>query len=106
MRRVSIPDLALAETALFAEGSTACPELTARAAFQEALHGRASILDLRTGSERAREGELPAYLSTGGVEGHRRLIALAGRDGLDLGLPQIVGGFAGWRAAGMPVAAS
>ena len=93
----------LAETLLFA-GGKACGELTARAAFQEALHGRASILDLRSGSERAVEGELPAYLSSGGAEGHRRLIALVGHDGLSLGLPAISGGFAAWRQAGMPVA--
>jgi rhodanese-related sulfurtransferase len=104
--RVPTSDSAFAETTLFALGAAECSPLTARAAFQEALHGRASILDLRTGSERAAEGELPAYLSSGGVEGHRRLIALTGRDDLDLGLPRIVGGFAGWRAAGMPVAAA
>lgn len=74
-----------------------------RAAFQAALHGRASILDLRSGVERARDGDLPAYLSVGGDHGHHEVIALAGHDGLALGLPTIVGGFAGWRAAGMPV---
>lgn len=96
-------DPRLAETALYASGSTMCGELTPRAAFQEAIHGRASILDLRSGSERAAEGDLPAYLSSGGAAGHQRLIALTGGDGLNLGLPAIVGGFAAWRAAGMPV---
>lgn len=96
-------DIRLAETTLFAGGSSTCSALTARAAFQEALHGRASILDLRTGSERAREGELPAYLSSGAEDGHRRLIALVGADGLTLDLPTIDGGFAAWRDAGMPV---
>lgn len=96
-------DPALAETTLYAGGSAMCGELTARAAFQEALHGRASILDLRSGSERAREGDLPAYLSSGAGDGHRRLIALVGADGLSLGLPAIAGGIAAWRAAGMPL---
>lgn len=100
---MSTTDTALDETTLFSTGSAMCAELTARAAFQEALHGRASILDLRTGSERAREGELPAYLSSGAADGHRRLIALVGADGLTLGLPAIVGGIAAWRAAGMPL---
>lgn len=90
------------ETALFS-GGVGSGRLTARVAFQAALHGRASILDLRRGRERAAQGELPAYLSSGGVEGHRRLIALVGDDGLNLGLPEISGGFAAWRQAGMPV---
>jgi len=105
MMRVSIQPSVLAETAIFSGGGD-CASLTARVAFQEALHGRASILDLRSGSERAVEGELPAYLSTGGAEGHRRLIALVGSDGFTMGLPAISGGFAAWRHAGMPVAAS
>lgn len=96
-----------AETALFS-GSRASDQLSAlrltpRAAFQAALHGRASILDLRTGDERRREGELPAYLSDGAGEGHQEVIALVGGDGLTLGLPTIDGGFAGWASAGMPV---
>jgi hypothetical protein len=91
------------ETALFASASPAPSAITPRAAFQAALHGRASILDLRSGSERALQGELPAYLSSGGAEGHRRVIALTGDDRLALGLPAIVGGFAGWVAAGLPV---
>jgi rhodanese-related sulfurtransferase len=104
---MSVTNPQLAETAVFAAGSGRCDIQTQapspRAAFQAALHGRASILDLRTGAERAREGELPAYLSAGGDDGHREVIALAGDDGLTLGLPAIVGGFTGWLTAGMPV---
>lgn len=93
----------MAEDQLFSNRPDDCPTLSPRAAFQAAAHGRASILDLRSGSERTREGELPAYLSAGDAQGHRRLIALVGADGLTLGLPAITGGFAAWRAAGMPV---
>ena len=99
-------DPLLAETRIFAAAtpdSGSSRQLSPRAAFQAAIYGRASILDLRTGTERRREGELPAYLSVGSGEGHRAVIALAGQDGLTLGLPAIVGGFAGWRSAGMPV---
>ena len=71
-------DIRLAETTLFAGGSSTCSALTARAAFQE---------DLSSGAE----------------GGHRRLIALVGADGLTLDLPAIDGGFAAWRDAGMPV---
>lgn len=94
----------LVETTLFvASPGDTCHELTPRAAFQSALHGRASILDLRTGAERARDGDLPAYLSLGGRDGHREVIAMVGDDGLTLGLPVISGGFAGWLSSGMPV---
>ncbi len=89
------------EADLFAHGGGTV-ELSPRAAFQAALHGRVSILDLRTRDERSREGDLPAYLSRGTSTGHREVVALVGGDGLTLGLPVIDGGFAAWRAAGMP----
>lgn len=85
-------------------GQSPAPALSPRAAFQAALHGRAAILDLRTGSERATEGNLPAYLSGGGGGSEGEVVALVGRDGFTLGLPAIDGGFAAWRACGMPVA--
>lgn len=78
--------------------------LSPRAAFQAALHGRLSILDLRTSRERAREGEVPGYLSQPRTDHHCPVVALAGADGATLGLPAIDGGFRAWRAAGMPVA--
>lgn len=100
--------------------------VTTRSAFQDALYGRALILDLREDADRDRCGAVPADLALvvrPGVD----VAALAGQRALYLlveesdepvvepaqfaafhpGRPRIElvdGGFAAWRAAGLPVA--
>lgn len=101
------------------------PRLSARAAFQELLSLDAVLVDLRTAAQRAAQGEvapgLPVVLGLAELLGGRapsydRLIVLCadGRSSVAaaealrrLGVPgatDVVGGFAAWRAAGMPVA--
>lgn len=101
--------------------------VSVRSAFQDALYGRALILDLRDDADRDAAGAVPedlALVVRAGVDlatltGHRALYLLGGEhDGsvvepaqfaaFHRGRPRIQiidGGFAAWRAAGLPMAA-
>ena len=96
-------DIRLAETTLFAGGSSTCSALTARAAFRRPFTGEHPSSTCAAGASGPARASSPAYLSSGAEGGHRRLIALVGADGLTLDPPAIDGGFAAWRDAGMPV---
>lgn len=97
--------------------------VSARAAYQAALYDRAVLVDLRSARRRAHDGELPAGLSVAVVDRLElgvwlresltaRVLLLdddgdrAGRLAASAGprLAAVAGGFAGWRAAGLPVA--
>ena len=98
-------------------------DVSARAAYQDALYGRAVLLDLRPEQTRARDGrlggldvvELRPGLDLSALSA-APIVHLVG-DGLepaefagfDPGHPRVhrvVGGFAAWRAAGLPVLTS
>ncbi|WP_226343867.1 rhodanese-like domain-containing protein [Agilicoccus flavus] len=113
---------------LFSTTAPAVPEAGAvspRAAYQDALAGRAVLLDVRSDAERATEGALhpalPVRVATTGAEladlaGAARVHLVGSADGgpepatfagFDPGHPRVTvvrGGFAAWRAAGLPVA--
>jgi rhodanese-related sulfurtransferase len=130
------------ETTLFSTGPAlpAAPRVdrvSARAAFQEVLYGRAVLVDIRPAVERAAEGEVAASLAPVVVE--RDVLEGSFDPRLGVWLPQfrsearvillcqegrasslavealarsgarraadVVGGFAAWRAAGLPVSA-
>lgn len=110
-------------TALLAP--TADPRaVSARRAYQDALYDRALLLDVRSAHERHRDGRLPADLPVievrPGVDlgalallervyvvgGEAPSIEPADLAGLDRDRPEVLavdGGFAAWRAAGLPV---
>jgi rhodanese-related sulfurtransferase len=92
-----------------------------RAAYQAALYGRAVLVDLRSRRARDRDGDLPDRLAVAVVDrlelglwlreslASRVLLldddgARAGRlaAGGDPRVAAVEGGFAGWRAAGLP----
>lgn len=109
--------------------------VSARAAYQEVLYGRALLVDIRPAAQRAREGEVAAHLSPLVVERnvlewrfdprHEARLPQAGfetrvivlcQEGytsslaadalVRLGIRRatdVVGGFAAWRSAGLPV---
>lgn len=87
--------------------------VSARLAYQQALYGRAVVLDLRDDATRAREGVIGADLP---VVRHLADAVATGLDLLVIGAasaPLVVadtrrsavvdGGMAAWRAAGLPV---
>ena len=97
--------------------------ISPRAAYQAALYGRATLVDLRTPRQRDRDGELSAEVATAVVDRLElgvwlreslasRIVLLdddgarAGRlsAGSDPRLTSVEGGFAGWVAAGLPTA--
>lgn len=120
-----------------ADARTRLSRVSARAAFQEVLYGRAVIVDIRPAAQRAAEGEVAAHLAPLVIERnvlewrldprHEARLPVAGFDArvivlcqegftsslaadalVRLGIQRatdIVGGFAAWRAAGLPVAA-
>jgi rhodanese-related sulfurtransferase len=113
-------------TRLFSHGGAElCSErISPRAAYQEALYGRSLLLDIRTGGTRAREGAICGSLSPVTIDGTfpahhlagERIVLLAGdvvtatavrelltRAGA-ASVAVIVGGYAGWAAAGLPIA--
>jgi rhodanese-related sulfurtransferase len=88
-------------------------EITPRDAWQAAQRGELRILDLRTQAERRRYGWPPGAVkvslarhavtpegpSTAYLCQHARRSKLTGRRGA----PEVAGGFAAWRRAGLPV---
>ena len=119
-----------------ADSRSRLSRLSARAAYQEALHGRAVLVDIRPQAQRAQEGEVHPGLAPLVIERNvlewrldprseariglaapdRRVVVLC-QEGytsslaadalLRLGLHRatdMAGGFAAWRAAGLPVA--
>lgn len=127
------------ETTLFSSGPTTTvrtrSRLSARAAYQEVLYGRALLVDIRPPAQRAAEGEVAASLAPLVVERnvlewrfdprHEARLPQAGFDArvvvlcqegctsslaadalVRLGVARatdVVGGFAAWRSAGLPV---
>ena len=113
--------------ATVADAASPTGQLSARAAYQQSLYQRASIVDIRTGDERARTGHLrevpqiveidPAelivwlvqhdsdppviLLSQDGAEAAAVSTALAEVDLADVA--HIYGGFLAWQQAGLPV---
>jgi rhodanese-related sulfurtransferase len=109
--------------------------VSARAAYQEVLYGRALLVDIRPAAQRARSGEVAAHLSPLVVERnvlewrfdprHEASLPQAGfetrvivlcQEGFTSSLAadalvrlgirratDVVGGFAAWRSAGLPV---
>lgn len=97
--------------------------VSARAAFQDALSGRALLLDLRDEANRQAQGRLPAHLALvvrpgvdlAALSTHPVLHLLVDPDSIvepaqfaayDRNRPVLLvvdGGFAAWRAAGLPV---
>jgi hypothetical protein len=94
--------------------------LSPRAAYQEALYGRAVVVDLRSARRRARDGDLPAEITSAVVDrlelGRWLRESLASRvllldddgaragglaGGSDPRVTSVDGGFAGWVAAGL-----
>ena len=119
-----------------ADARSRLSRVSARAAYQEALYGRAVIVDIRPAAQRAAEGEIAGHLAPLVVERNvlewrfdprsDARLAIAGRYDLrvvvvcqegytsslaaaslqQLGLHRatdLAGGFAAWRAAGLPV---
>lgn len=106
--------------------STATRNLSARAAYQHALYGRAVLVDLRAEDVRRADGDLDPALSPVPVlprelitwlvqRGSDRDIALISDDGAEAAavasalaevslaqLGHVTGGFAAWRDAGLP----
>lgn len=102
--------------------------LSARAAYQQALFGRAVIVDLRTANVRAREGEvdptlkpvllrpseLPAWLAATAqrvvnvlllsADGTEAAVTAATLAQAEAATQVVRGGFSAWRQQGMPVA--
>jgi rhodanese-related sulfurtransferase len=119
-----------------ADARTRLERVSARAAFQELLYGRAVLVDIRPAGQRAAEGEVAERLGPLVVErnvlewrfdprhearlpeagfGARVIVlcqegytsSLAADALVRLGVVRatdVVGGFAAWRAAGLPVA--
>ena len=117
------------------DARTRLRRISVRAAYQEVLHGRALLVDIRPAAQRAAEGEVAAHLSPLVVERnvlewrfdprHEARLPQAGWDTrvlilcqegytsslaadalLRLGVRRstdVVGGFAAWREAGLPV---
>lgn len=120
------------------DARTRLDRVSARAAYQEVLYGRALLVDIRPTAQRAREGEVAAHLSPLVVERnvlewrfdprHEARLPQAGSDARVIVLCQegytsslaadalvrvgvsratdVVGGFAAWRSAGLPVGRS
>ena len=118
-----------------ADARTRFERVSARAAFQEVLHGRAVLVDIRPAAQRAAEGEVAAQLRPLVVERnvlewrfdprHEARLPQAGFDARVIVLCQegytsslaadalvrlgvgratdVLGGFAAWRSAGLPV---
>lgn len=100
--------------------SPAHDRVSARAAYQEALYGRAALVDIRGGEVRARQGAISAALRPvvvpAGSLGHWLRASYAPRVLLitdpaaplpEIGSPGgrvavVDGGYPGWTAAGMP----
>lgn len=112
-------DLVLNDTSLTPVRAALSP----RAAYQDALYGRAVVVDLRSAHRRERDGELPAEIWTAVVDrlelGRWLRESLASRvlllddDGTRAGrhardgdarVTSVEGGFAAWVAAGLPAA--
>ena len=119
-----------------ADARTRLERVSARAAFQEVLYGRAVLVDIRPAAQRAAEGDVAEHLRPVVVERnvlewrfdprHEARLPVAGfgarvivlcQEGytsslaadalVRLGVARatdVVGGFAAWRAAGLPVA--
>ena len=119
-----------------ADARTRLARVSARAAFQEVLHRRAHLVDIRPAAQREREGEVAEHLGPLVVERnvlewrfdprHAARLPEAGFEARVIVLCQegytsslaadalvrlgvrratdVVGGFAAWRAAGLPVA--
>jgi rhodanese-related sulfurtransferase len=117
------------------DSRTRLDRVSARAAYQEVLYGRAILVDIRPAAQRAQEGEVAAHLAPLVVERnvlewrfdprHEASLPQAGfetrvivlcQEGytsslaadalVRLGIRRatdIVGGFAAWRSAGLPV---
>lgn len=94
-----------------------------RAAYQAALYGRATVVDLRSPRRRERDGHLPDELPVAVVdrlelgvwlrESLASRVLLVDDDGGRAGrlaaaagprVAAVVGGFTGWRGAGLPIA--
>lgn len=119
-----------------ADARTRLDRVSARAAFQEVLYGRAVLVDIRPAAQRAAEGEVAEHLRPLVVERnvlewrfdprHEARLPQAGFEARVIVLCQegytsslaadalvrlgvaratdVVGGFAAWQAAGLPVA--
>jgi rhodanese-related sulfurtransferase len=119
-----------------ADARTRLARVSARAAYQEVLHGRAVLVDIRPAQQRAAEGEVAPHLGALVVERnvlewrfdprHEARLPVAGvgtrvivlcQEGYTSSLAadalvrlgvgratDVVGGFAAWRSAGLPVA--
>ena len=109
------------ETTLFSAGPavSAVPRLgrvSARAAYQDVLYGRAVLVDIRPAAQRAAEGEVAASLGPVSQLGSEAQVILLCQDGRASSLAVealarsgvrraagVAGGFVAWRAAGLPV---
>lgn len=116
-------------TALFSDagGEVCTTETSATAAYQDALYERSAIIDLRTARSRAEQGSIASglarHVNSSSPAGYAQLLTLAATTPLvligdcpgiaarlaahltGLGLAEasvLRGGFAAWRAAGMP----
>lgn len=112
-------DLVLNDTSLTPVRAALSP----RAAYQDALYGRAVVVDLRSARLRARDGDLPDEISSAVVdrlelglwlrESLASRVLLLDADGARAGrlargseprVTSVDGGFAAWVAAGLPAA--